>query len=325
MILLVPRNVDPRGGDMFAVFGVGLIGSSVVEALARSGAYRASAVQISWDDQLARREQLERLEGRLAAELPRVRAGAELCRLGIVWSAGRAGFGASTVEVDRELESFRDVLALAGRVAWRLPFTTVTFGLISSAGGLFEGQRSVSAASRPAPRRPYGIAKMQQERLLAEADEPLGRRIYRLTSVYGHLVPGWRTGLASALILNGVRRKVTHITGRMDTLRDFVWADDVGRFVACDLRAGSRVRVVPPRLLASARPSSIHEVQKIVERVLGRRIYVSFGSGEANSENITFSPRSVADGWESSDLPTNAREIYLRALSSGAAFGLPAA
>ena len=66
-------------------------------------------------------------------------------------------------------------------------------------------------------------------------------------------------------------------------------------------------------------------ISSIFYTVLGRKIYVSFESGEENSADITFSPRAVARGWQSSDLASNVRRVYLRALSSGAAFDRPAA
>jgi len=326
MILLTPCGSDSSSDGVFAVFGVGLIGTSVVQALTTRAAFRTSIVPVSWEETSDRRDQLRRLETRLEGRLLECEGkDRSSYRVGIVWSAGKAGFEATTSQADRELESFRDVLLLARRLACRLPSEMVTFALISSAGGLFEGQRFVDPASSPEARRPYGVLKLRQERLLAESADLLVSRIYRLTSVYGHLAPGRRRGLVSTLILNGMRRQVTPLTGRMDTLRDFIWADDVGRFVVRDLYGTARDRSPSPLLLASAKPSSIHEVLRIAEQVLGRKIYVSFESGEENSADITFSPRAVARGWQSSDLASNVRRVYLRALSSGAAFDRPAA
>ena len=47
------------------------------------------------------------------------------------------------------------------------------FFLVSSAGGLFEGQRNVGDRSQPSPMRPYGFLKLRQEKLLQDAPPAL--------------------------------------------------------------------------------------------------------------------------------------------------------
>lgn len=323
MILLLPARGEATNRWMFAVFGAGLVGSAIVEALRRSRSYRCVPVAFDWSDAEARGAQLQRIERDLERAIEGIASGCGDGRLGVVWSAGKAGFAATPDEIQGELTSFQEVVEMARRLAAERSADVVTFTMISSAGGLFEGQRLVDRTSIPAPRRPYGRLKQRQERILEERGGRVVPRIYRLTSVYGQVAPGRRRGLLTAMIVNGIRRQVTRLSGRLDTLRDYVFAEDVAQFIVRDLDSPSADRSSAPLLLASTKSSSIHEMQRIVEQVLGRRIYVAFDLDRQNSEDITFSPRAVPAEWRSSDLASNARRIYLRALSSGAAFDSP--
>lgn len=317
MILLTPEAERADAAPVVAVFGAGLIGTAFSESVTSALALRRRSLPLSWHQPTAQREELGVIEEEVVAACCAWPPADPPRRLLILWSAGSAGFQATAALVDRELASFEAVLESTNRVARRLPQATVAFGLISSAGGLFEGQRSVGPEAKPEPKRPYGELKLQQEGLLAKRADRLVTRVYRLTSVYGHLAPGRRRGLIPTLILDGLRRQVTRITGRMDTLRDFIWVEDVSSFVLSDLLNATVHSGASPMILASSKPSSIHEVQQLVERILGHKLYVSYSCGAPNSEDITFSSGAAARGWLSSDLASNVRQIYLRALCRG--------
>lgn len=317
MILLAGPERGRRPPFALAVFGAGLIGSAVAEAVAAHAQAAPGELPLLWG---GRRwdEQLGAVEERLAALLTALPRGV----LRVLWSAGRAGFAATDEEAAVELQSFRSVLEMTERLALRFPQGDAAFHLVSSAGGLFEGQRHVGPSSRPSPRRPYGRLKLRQEQLLQASDAPFARRIYRVTAVYGYLRPRQRLGLISTLLLNGVRRRVTRITGRMSTLRDFVFVADVAAHIARALvdERGPGERVA---LLAHAKPSSLFEVQGLIEGILGRKIYVSYSLDLDNSEDITFSPGALPAGWHPSDLGPNLARIYREAVASGALFGPP--
>lgn len=317
MILLSGISAEgPR--QAVAVFGAGLIGSAVARALSSHAAFVCRTLRFAWQP-ASLGQDLAAVEEEIAAELLKVERNPP--RLGFLWSAGRAGFSAGSPETTDELESFRAVLALAARLAARFRGAAVTFHLISSAGGLFEGQRLVGADAAPAPRRAYSFLKQQQEDLLAAS--PLAGRVYRLSSVYGWVAPGHRIGLVSVLLLNGIRRLVTPISGWMSTQRDFVFVEDVADFVARAILSDDASPGLPPYLLAQGRPSSIWEVQRLVEAVLGHRIYVSYSLRPDNGEDTTFSRAALPLFWRPSDLGSNIRRIYREALRSGAAFSRP--
>src|SRR5262249_7810010 len=142
------------------------------------------------------------------------------------------------------------------------------FHLLSSAGGLFEGQRFVDTSAKPAPRRPYGEAKLAQEERTAKLRPEVATSIYRPSSVYGFSGAGGRAGLVNTLIENTRKHCPSHIFGDSDTVRDYVLASDIGNFIAG--RMSLPIERSRTFLLASGKPSSTQEILKISEKVMGR-------------------------------------------------------
>ena len=316
MILLTDPTSHSRQ-DIFAVFGLGLIGSAFVSALKSSASIREERLDFDWGDAEKQAIQAGHLEHRLEET---VTSAPSAARIHVLWSAGRAGLGSSTLETDPELQSFRNVLALMERTALRFPEVPVTFCLMSSAGGLFEGQRQVTKDSLPSPAHPYGFLKLEQEHLLLRSPAPLRKAIYRLTSVYGPLRPGQRRGLIGTLVVNGLRQRVSRIVGFMSTLRDFVCAEDVAEYLIRKLRSDTGVEPDSITFLGSMKPFSILEIQKIVEGTLRHKIYLGYSLQASNSEDITFSADVFPSDWHPSDLKSNVRRLYSEALSRGLAF-----
>jgi len=156
-----------------------------------------------------------------------------------------------------ELDSFSKVVEMAMAVRRENPAWLLRFHMLSSADGPFEGQRNINNASLPAPRRPYALLKLAQEKILDDCDS-LDRFIYRPTSVYGFAGLNRRLGLIPTLLWNGARNKVCTIFGAPETLRDYVWADDVGAFMAGKI--ASEISDSGCLLLASGKPSALSEV-----------------------------------------------------------------
>jgi len=298
-----------------AVFGIGLIGSSLVSALKAQGAQFEGRYRIAWNDPKQRSQQLATIETTLATTL----ASTSSRNLQVVWSAGQCGFEASQGEADQEQRVFDEVLMVVERVARDTPGLSTKFLMIGSAGGLFEGQRHVDRRSRPDPHRAYGRLKLYQEERIRVDDAPWTPEIVRLTSVVGPLRHGQRQGLISTLVWNGLRRLPTGIVGRMETLRDFISVDDVAAFLALRIRNGGESGEAGVMTLASFRPASLAEVQRLVERVLGRRLFVSYALAPSNDMNITFSPDLRPAGWSPRDLLSSVRGIYRDALARGPA------
>ena len=307
MIVTELGRADGSARGYVLIFGAGLIGRAILAALRLRVMTDVMTRAFDWTDRALRAAQLDELERFILAR-------PDSQPLSIVWSAGKAGFSASEAETAGELAAYEEVLAFAERIAVRAAGTT--FHLVSSAGGLFEGQRHVTGSALPTPKRPYGDLKFTQERKLLESRSFAARRVYRVTSAYGHIQPDVRAGLVSTLLINAAQRRPTRITGRMDTMRDFVFAGDVGTHVASEIlsaRQGDDVTC-----LAHGRPTSLFEVQATVEHVVGRKLHIEPSFQAANGEDITFSSSVQPAGWIGSDLRWNIGAIYRAALSSGA-------
>jgi hypothetical protein len=124
-----------------------------------------------------------------------------------------------------------------------------------------------------------------------------------------------RAGLVSTLLLNATRGDVTHLTGRMDTLRDFVFGGDFGAHIADSILAPATTDDVV--VLASGRPCSLFEVQTIVERVIGRKLHVAYAREAANAEDITFDASVLPAAWAPSDIRWNIGILYRHAINAG--------
>jgi nucleoside-diphosphate-sugar epimerase len=266
--MMLVRRRDPRDGEpgVVALFGLGLVGGEVQSALRRVGNATFEVVPVSWVDRHDRRLQLGLLKRRIAGEGP------VPTRADVVWSAGRGGFGAKVEELSRERVALDDAIRFSEELARGMPDAVHALHFMSSAGGLFEGQRVVGADAEPAPRRPYGSAKLEQEEACLGIGAGVVPSIYRLSSVYGHGSPRARMGLVTTLIANAWKHRTSHIFGNAGTIRDYVLASDIGEFVAG--RVGGTSRRPETLLLASGRPATIDEIVRLVQTVLSRKLYV---------------------------------------------------
>lgn len=304
MILITRRDLHVAGVvQMIAVFGVGLIGSAIVGAIMRSGLDTMADFPLSWTDPFGRASDLVSL----AAAMKKLAETQMVRRVEVIWAAGRAGFGASQAEVENELEAFESVMQLCEQLVVELPTARHRLHMTSSAGGLFEGQRFVDCRSTPAPQRPYGELKLQQERRAAQISARIIPLIYRPSSVYGFSVPGGRAGLVTTLIWNAMMYHTSRIFGRLDTVRDYVLANDIGSFVA---RRIDQLSDKPEYfLLASGRPTAMCEVLDTVRRALGRPLYVKLDTVPSNANDISYRKSALPGAWFPTDLETGIKQV----------------
>lgn len=271
------------------IFGVGLVGACVAD-----GVRLLPGVTMLGDRTIPTR--WDALEPSLEEGLAAVR---ELrCeRLRVFWCAGRAGFGSDAAQCEAERKSFELVLAWAERLEGQ-----VELHLTSSAGGLHEGQLLVSAADQVTTVRPYAALKLAQEQALGRSSIS-ARFIYRLSSVYGVPVPQRRLGLISTLVLNTLRHRPTVITADASTLRDFVSAEDVGRFIASEQKDEGL------HYLVTGQPLSVWALQLAVERTLHRPVPVIYSLRKDNVASTSFLPSLRPPRWEAGSVESNLPRI----------------
>jgi UDP-glucose 4-epimerase len=262
------------------IFGSGLIGNAVCKSITQ--AKNAQGRQFSWNwFSLGAIDAPAVEQAVLDAIKPNANAD-----ISIIWAAGQSGFGSDTKVMEQEFLALKAVVDLAHRLAFARPNTSRSFHLVSSAGGLFEGQVACGLSTAHRPLRPYGFGKIAQEQLIAP-DATLGhRRIYRPSSVYGYEKKG-RWGLISVLILHAIQAKPAYIMGAMTTLRDYIFAPDIGKFIASRVCQPGTV-LSETLLLASGRPTSIFEVVSLIETLLGMHLFLQIDPTPENARDNTF-------------------------------------
>lgn len=283
-----------EGGHSVALFGSGLIGSAIERPLRRRANWLVETRPYAWDDDVLRTVQLEAIKTAVLE-----RSAGRGSRFDLIWAAGVSGFGAAPEVVSREVARVAELRNAAAELADRDRSLRVVFHLVSSAGGLFEGKTHVGADTEPAPLRPYGAAKLQQEQLVHTLEGAAEVLIYRPASIYG-FERGARRGLFATLVANALANRTTLINGLERTLRDYVYAGDVGRYVASKVLGGPSGGTT--FLLASGKPTSMFEVIALIERLLARRMYRRFEPQATNALNLSFAQSGLPADWATTPL-----------------------
>ena len=125
---------------------------------------------------------------------------------------------------------------------------------------------------------------------------------------------GGRAGLIATLIQNAKRYTPSRIVGQLDTVRDYVLVNDIGKFVAHCMN----MRAERPEsfLLASGRPTAIGEVLDIVGKVIGRPLYLKLDTAPSNASHFSYRRSALPDNWFPTDLETGIKQVARQLASS---------
>lgn len=287
------------------IFGLGLIGQSVKLSLDRSTKFTSSTFPFSWDSSKTREKQIKTILGYVNGH-----SNSYTCveKIDVVIAAGKAGFANGVSVFTQEQESYDSIFSLIHSLSVKSD-RTIRVHFISSAGGLFEGLCNVELTTKISPLRPYGIAKYQLERCVSELPDEIVKFIYRPSSVYGYNGIRGRVGLIVAALRSITENSTVRIYAKPDTLRDYVFVEDIGRFLALNVLDTQRQSQV--YLLASGKPTSTLELVKHIERITGRRLSVQYELSEENSSSNTYRPCALPSYWRSTSLETG---VYLTAM-----------
>ncbi len=296
-------NLLIRNNHAVIIIGLGLVGSAIFEELRKR--YNCTArKKLDWSSIDHCSDVINEI---FNDDLPN-----EIDRLDIIWSAGKTGFLATENDIAVDLDLFEKFNALLRDSASQHPKTLkVRYILISSAGGLFEGQTNVGGDSNPNPRRPYGKLKLQQEAYVKIAkwiDTPV---CLRLSSVYTVSNLSSRMGLIPTIVSRAIRQNFVTIFGTEMTLRDYVLDEDIGRYVSENID-----KPMPEEaFIIDGKPYSILEIKGIIEHIIGKKVYLQYSLQTTNASNISFSPNINARGLNPSNLRTNLRVLYKNLLT----------
>lgn len=202
----------------------------------------------------------------------------------LYWCAGAGVVGTRAADLARESAAFRLMLECLGQQpVFRQRRGSIL--LASSAGGVHAGvvAQPASEGSATAPLSDYGRTKLAQEQLLAEltADWPsVSWLVARYSNLYG---PGQKLdkpqGLISQLARCAVFGTPAHIFVPLDTIRDYLYAEDAG---ALTVDGMARLSALDPgarltKIFASEREASIATLLGIFRSLTKRQLRVVLG------------------------------------------------
>lgn len=288
------------------MFGLGMIGSAIRDALLDFEYDSIATIDFDWQDAEQRVSAFSLIETSCLAcsAIPE--------RVSIIWSAGKSAFHSTEDELLQENLPFMETVDFVSNLNKSLDSARLDFHYISSAGGLFEGQRVINDQSVPSPARPYGRLKLAQEQVLRNLFSKSEIAFYRPSSVYGPRAQKSQQGLINNLVSNGRNRRVTVLDAHVMALRDYVFSGDIGNFVAKRVMSGySGANDSPVQFLVSSRCSSIFEVVQKIERTLHLNLKFRYDESFGNSANITFSDSVLPPGWSPSTLDVGIRQFLV--------------
>jgi UDP-glucose 4-epimerase len=286
-------SLSSQADTSCVLVGLGLLGGAVQKHL-QGECLHQHALNLDWTDQSA-----------VVSELVAAAEGQCCRKLELVWCAGKAGFYSSDEALAAEYALFtRVVSGLESVVGSQLSVT-----LLSSAGGIYEGAAVVSRLEDIAVLRPYGSWKLRQEQWLAE--QGIAARVFRVSSAYGDIAAGQRAGLINVLLECAFSGAVAEVFASPTTLRDYVFADDVGRYIA---GAVLEQRDAAVYLLATGRPASVDSLIKMVSSVSHRHVRVQYRAQQENQSDIVLQKHLVPDDFNVSSLEEVVRLLVRRRL-----------
>jgi len=296
------KNNQPIG---ILHFGIGLLGTAIKKSILQKAFFEKvvfSSYPFDW-------QKLEQIEVYLANFFNNnAEKLTNLEEIHIIWSAGKAIFNATQTQTNHQLDQFKLVLH---QLFAQLTTNNISpiFHLMSSGGGLFEGQTLIETDSIPNPQRPYGEMKLAEEQFLLKHPLAFPVNIYRLSSVYSVDVFDKRKGLMNVLMENGLRHRVSTIYGQENTIRDYVLDKDIANFLVAKIYHDKAHGGI--FCLASGKPSTIFEIRKQIEKILNKRIFISFSPIKTNAANMSYAYTAIAEGFEAENQNTSLKKLYL--------------
>jgi UDP-glucose 4-epimerase len=260
----------------------GLLGSCVERSLEAS-AWRPQR-PLAWRDPVPLAESIADAVSGFAARL----AGGAFEDWCVCWCAGDGVVGTPADRLDAETASLRLLLERLGNALDRAGLALPgRFFLASSAGGVYGGcrERPLTEATPPRPISAYGRAKLDQEETLrawAHARPTVSVLVGRLSNVYG---PGQHLDKPQGLISHMSRCLIfgvpVHIFVPLDTIRDYLFAEDAGERIVAGLE---RLRRESPggglyvtKVLGSERETTVAALVGVFRRIAKRQLRVVAG------------------------------------------------
>ncbi len=308
--MLMLTNKNENNIHIYLVFGIGLIGKAMIKELKSQYTFINEHLEYSWLDPNKQNLNSQVIQEKVISLLSTNDIKIFQSRISVIWSAGSAGFNADKNQLKIEFNNFISLITLTKQLTNKLPTCLFDFHMLSSSGALYEGQRSVTKLSTPAPKRPYAELKLEQEHYLLQANLRSIIRIYRPSSVYGQYSIGSRAGLISTMLFNGVRNSSTEIYGNMDTLRDYIFVNDIARFIVKKCISNKQISSPKIYILASSRPTPIITIKNLIETIIRKPLYLNYHPIPTIFAHNSFMPSALPSDLTITDLETSIRILY---------------
>ncbi len=290
----------------------GLLGSAVVRAARDRGDTAHVSSNIPWSDSSGTVQAI-RADARQLLELVRSNP---LQRWGIVWAAGHATTASNQQQLDSELTTFQSCLAVINTELHEL--RGGVFALASSAGGVYAGSDNppFSSESEPRPLGGYGRLKLRQEKAARELLDPnINVLVARIANLYG---PGQDLsklqGLISRLALTSVTKEPLTMFVPLDTLRDYITADDAAARLLHWISVDNRPHTI--RVVASGEATSLGYLINLMKDITRTATPIAYGlhaSAAHQSHDLRLSPDrdEYIASLSVTPLPAGIKGVYL--------------
>lgn len=253
----------------WVIGGGGLLGSALSRCLREDGhQLYVPEFRFQWNDDHVLGAQLECALGQFCHFAQQARQWA------IYWAAGIGTMHNAASSMVGETEALRRMVQRLVE-AHSLPSVPGRFALASSAGAIYAGSTDpiITELSAPEPTTAYARAKLEQESIvhrLSREMTGMTTLAARVSTLYGSdQVSNKKQGLLTSLSRHIVRGLPIQIYVPLDTIRDYIHADDAARTVVDALNAAPR-DASTTRIVAAELPTTISEIVGIFRRVAKR-------------------------------------------------------
>ncbi|MET1051294.1 MAG: NAD-dependent epimerase/dehydratase family protein [Mycetocola sp.] len=259
----------------------GLLGTGLVDQLTRSGAWEViDAAPLPWASGTT-----ADFDSTVEANLDLIGAtGAD--HVVIAWCAGAAVTGSTIAQLTAEQEQLLRVLDLVERRGW----ASGTLFYASSAGGVYAGSANppFTELTTPRPISPYGDFKLSTERAVTAFAQRTGWSALcgRISNLYG---PGQSMTKAQGLITQLARAEVTgepaSLYVSLDTIRDYIFADDCAAMIAdtlAHLATSGVAGETTVKIFASEQPATIAALIGTFRVLFKARTHILLGASSSS-------------------------------------------
>lgn len=193
----------------------------------------------------------------------------------IYWAAGVGTMNSSATALAPETDALSILLGLI-KSQPQLIAGHGTLILASSAGAIYAGatDQIINENTPPAPTTAYAHEKIRQEEMLRSftlAHSGISALIARISTLYGPRQSAEKQqGLITHIARCILRNQLIKIYVPLDTIRDYIGADDAAAAIVVTSRATSGSPRARTKIIASEQPATIAEIVGIYKRLVRR-------------------------------------------------------